>query len=85
MSRYRCHICAATFTAWAPAERHADAEHHHRIEVLAIDHRTEGGAMPKKKELKDRRHGEKRMGAPPPSLKATQTTDPTPPDKRRKQ
>jgi hypothetical protein len=31
---YRCHVCAATFTAWAPAQRHADAEHHHRIEVI---------------------------------------------------
>ena len=32
--RFRCHACAATFTAWAPAERLADAEHHHRIELI---------------------------------------------------
>jgi hypothetical protein len=32
--RYRCHACAATFTAWSPAERHADAEHHHRIALI---------------------------------------------------
>lgn len=33
---YRCHTCGATFKAWAPAERHADAEHHHRI-ALVLD------------------------------------------------
>lgn len=32
--RYRCHTCGATFAAYAPAERHADAEHHHRIDVI---------------------------------------------------
>ena len=33
MSRYRCHQCAATFTAWATAQRHADEARHHRIEL----------------------------------------------------
>lgn len=38
-ARYRCAACAATFPAWAPAERHADAEHHHRVEVILVaDH-----------------------------------------------
>jgi hypothetical protein len=32
--RYRCHACGAMFTAWATAQRHADGEHHHRVEVL---------------------------------------------------
>jgi transposase-like protein len=32
--RYRCHACGATFAARALAERHADAEHHHRVEIL---------------------------------------------------
>lgn len=40
---YRCHACAATFTAWAPAERHADAERHHRIEVIVHRARTQPG------------------------------------------
>lgn len=40
-ARYRCHTCAATFTAWAPAERHADAEHHRRIEVVLDQSRRE--------------------------------------------
>jgi hypothetical protein len=30
----RCHRCGATITAWAPAERHAWAEHHVRIELI---------------------------------------------------
>lgn len=33
-ARYRCHHCGAQFVAWAPAERHADAEHHPRVEVV---------------------------------------------------
>lgn len=32
--RYRCVRCGRTFTAWAPAERHADADRHCRIEVV---------------------------------------------------
>lgn len=32
-ARYRCNACGATFTTWAPAERHADVEHHHRVEL----------------------------------------------------
>lgn len=32
--RFRCHTCGAEFTAWAKAERHADAEHHHRVDLV---------------------------------------------------
>lgn len=32
--RYRCHTCAAEFKAWAPAEKHADSERHHRIDLV---------------------------------------------------
>ncbi len=31
-ARWRCHSCLELFTAWAPAERHADAHRHRRIE-----------------------------------------------------
>jgi hypothetical protein len=31
---YRCHTCGATFTAWAPAQRHADEHHHARLELV---------------------------------------------------
>jgi hypothetical protein len=41
---YRCHTCAATFTAWAAAERHADSERHHRIELIV--HPRREGARP---------------------------------------
>jgi len=39
--RYRCHTCGAVFAAWAPAERHADAERHHRMELILDP--TQGG------------------------------------------
>jgi hypothetical protein len=42
-ARYRCRICGATFTTWATAERHADAEHHHRIEVILTTEQKERG------------------------------------------
>ena len=32
--RYRCRTCGTTSTSWAAAERHADTERHHRIEVI---------------------------------------------------
>ena len=66
-NRYRCASCGATFAAWAPAERHADAERHHRLEVLV---RTEDKEplMPKKpSEAKRRRQGQDRMGPPRPN------------------
>ena len=31
---WRCHICGQTFAAWAPAERHADATGHPRLELV---------------------------------------------------
>lgn len=31
---WRCHKCGATFTAYAPAERHADSHGGGRIEVV---------------------------------------------------
>ena len=34
---YRCHGCGDTFTAWAPAERHADQPGHRRIEWKESD------------------------------------------------
>ena len=33
-ARYRCGSCGQAFTAWAPAERHADTEQHQRIETI---------------------------------------------------
>lgn len=33
-ARWRCHSCGELLTAWAAAERHADQNRHHRIEVL---------------------------------------------------
>jgi hypothetical protein len=33
-ARFRCHDCGATFTAYAPAERHANAPGHRRIEAV---------------------------------------------------
>lgn len=33
-ARYRCARCGATFTAWAPAQAHADAHGGARIEVI---------------------------------------------------
>lgn len=77
MNTYRCHFCGAPFTAWAPAQRHADTERHHRLElVIATQHPSTGEPMPKKKELKDRKHGEKRMGPPRPSLKSSEAPPP---------
>lgn len=63
--RYRCRTCAATFTAWAPAERHADAERHCRIEVVIHPEQKEPEMSPNQKLRKDRRQGEKKMGPPP--------------------
>lgn len=75
-ARYRCHACAATFTAWAPAERHADSEHHPRIEVLIpIDERSP--MSPTKRLAKDRKDGQRRMGTPKPNtITATQPAEP---------
>jgi hypothetical protein len=42
--RYRCHSCGATFTAWTQCERHADAEHHHRVELILHPVPTKKGA-----------------------------------------
>jgi hypothetical protein len=40
--RWRCHRCGATFSAWAPAERHANGEHGGgRVELLLDDVRCE--------------------------------------------
>ena len=61
MTRYRCHACSAFFDALAPAERHADAERHHRLEVLVISDQKEPPMSPTQKLSKDRRHGEKRI------------------------
>ena len=32
--RWRCNDCGELFSAWAAAERHADATGHHRLELL---------------------------------------------------
>ncbi len=64
VARYRCHTCAATFTAWAPCERHSDAEHHHRIDVALVEAKEPGagaGSLPP---------------APAPEPEPTTTTDP---------
>jgi rubredoxin len=31
--RWRCHNCGAIFTAWAPAQRHANTPGHRRIDT----------------------------------------------------
>lgn len=68
MTRYRCHACAATFAARSPAERHADDEHHHRLELILDD---EGSRMGQKNDNNriraKRRRGEKHMGPPRPN------------------
>lgn len=53
--RYRCHACGVSFKAWAPAERHADTERHHRLELVlsaAVQHpapsRREPGKVQKR-------------------------------------
>jgi hypothetical protein len=35
-ARWRCHHCGAVFTAWAPAQRHANSPGHRRI-VLDLE------------------------------------------------
>jgi hypothetical protein len=35
-ARWRCHNCGAVFTAWAPAQRHANSPGHRRI-VLDLE------------------------------------------------
>jgi len=34
--RWRCVHCKQEFQTWTSAERHADAEGHHRLEVLIV-------------------------------------------------
>lgn len=65
-TRYRCHACGATFTAWAPAQRHSDAERHHRLDITT----DEGSPMTRNDNRKIRRkrsQGEDRMGPPRPN------------------
>ena len=75
--RYRCIRCGRTFTAWAHAERHADAERHCRIEVIHADEKE--SPMPKKSQSKDEKHGQKRLGQPRPSLRTSSSPPAKPP------
>jgi len=85
--RYRCHTCAATFTAYAPAERCADAHGGARIDLFLAPINRQGGHMSRASNRKLRREGEGRIGQPRPSLKTSEplpATPPLPPAKKTK-